>query len=120
MNVPVAVDEDVDVADEVAVAVVIDETVAPADTDAKDVALVDAETEAEADDEGDDVAMLEADADAEAEAEGEGETETKGEAEADADAEAEGVIEEFAAPTTIRGQQNWSVVEYRPAAKIHP
>jgi hypothetical protein len=24
------------------------------------------------------------------------------------------------APTTIRGQQNWSVVEYKPEAKIHP
>ena len=55
---------------------------------------------------------------------------------ADADAEAEDVAEEVAdakdvgeaeevavdgaAPTTIKGQQNWSVVEYKPVAKIHP
>ena len=29
-------------------------------------------------------------------------------------------VSEGAAPTTIKGQQNWSVVEYSPVAKIHP
>ena len=51
----------------------------------------------------DDVAVAVAVADAEAEAV------------ADADAVSDG-----AAPTTNRGQQNWSVVEYKPEAKIHP
>ena len=38
-----------------------------------------------------------------------------------ADAVADAVaVSEGAAPTTIRGQQNWSVVEYKPEAKIHP
>jgi hypothetical protein len=43
------------------------------------------------------------------------------------EAEAEVVTEAVAvadsvgtAPTTIKGQQNWSVVEYSPVAKIHP
>jgi len=50
---------------------------------------------------------------------------TEAEAEVVAEAVAEAVadavaVSEGAAPTTIKGQQNWSVVEYSPVAKIHP
>lgn len=48
----------------------------------------------------------------------------EGEAEGVAVIEAEAVTVAVAdtagPPTTIRGQQNWSVVEYRPVAKTHP
>ena len=113
MNVPVAVAEDV--AEDVAVAVGWDVAVGK---DVTDVLV-----------EGDDVdvAVAVADADAEEEAEdvAEAEEEDVAVAEeedvADAVAEAEEVADVFAwEPTIISGQQNWSVVEYKPEAKIHP
>jgi len=60
---------------------------------------------------------------AEADAEGETLTEAEEETVADDVAVADVVavaVSDGAAPTTIRGQQNWSVVEYKPEAKIHP
>ena len=99
MNVPVAVAEDV--AEDVAVAVGWDVAVGKDVTDvlvegdAVDVAVAEAEAE--------DVAVADA------------------EAVAVAVAEAEEVADVFAwEPTIISGQQNWSVVEYKPEAKIHP
>ena len=62
---------------------------------------------------------------AEAEAEAELEEVAEAELEDVAEAELEEVADAVAVsvgtdPTIIKGQQNWSVVEYKPVAKIHP
>lgn len=60
-----------------------------------------------------------------AEAEAEAELEDVAEAELEDVADAVEVADAVAVsvgtdPTIIKGQQNWSVVEYKPVAKIHP
>ena len=90
VNVLVAVDDEV--AEDVAVEVAVAEDVAEEEDEEEEVADADAEAE--------DVAEEVADA------------KDVG--------EAEEVAVDGAAPTTIKGQQNWSVVEYKPVAKIHP
>ncbi len=67
-----------------------------------------------------DVAEEEEDEEEEEVAEDEDVAEDEEVAEDVADGEAEEVAVDGAAPTTIKGQQNWSVVEYKPVAKIHP
>ena len=108
VNVLVAVEDEV--AEDVAVEVAVAEEVAVA----VEVAEEEDEEEEVADADAEDVAEDEEVADADAE----------DVAEEVADAKDVGEVEEVAvdgaAPTTIKGQQNWSVVEYKPVAKIHP